>query len=141
MDHLDFRILNEKCSTCVDYFICASICSSVKMKINIIRSHGGVVLRAELRTGKVSVNDDAAMSLEMAAVMASFHVLCGTTDLTLFAEGLVCAPLLSLGLSCQKLDNQVFKDLPPPPSPLRVLHFRNQLLCCEKAQSVRGGSL
>lgn len=45
--------------------------------------------------------NDTVMSLKMAAVMLSFHVFCGIMDLTLFLEGLVCAPLLSLGLPCQ----------------------------------------
>lgn len=43
MDHLDFRVLDERPSTCVDYFICVSTSSTVKMKIKTNRFQRGVL--------------------------------------------------------------------------------------------------
>lgn len=55
--------------------------------------------------------------------------------------GSPCHVFCSLDHSRRKPDNEVLKDLPPPSSPLRALHFRNEPPCCEEAQSLRGDSI
>lgn len=43
MDRLDFNVLDKRPSTSVDYFICVSIFSFVKIKIKINGSQRGVL--------------------------------------------------------------------------------------------------